>query len=333
MVETEDDDAILLHNDDGAGSVGTLEDDPAEDNDDDPEDDPEDLPASSANPAEDEDPGVSERVIDSLPRGLKGMVDEFFCAASRVGVRFTRIAKKESRVVWSRLDRIYLTNGALWVDHREITRHSSNTLSDHALVSMTIQLEPDRRKKIETYFKMSWQELKDPIVLQKSARAKEKQQEGDLEAEIEWRKARLTEHHSEVEVEALARVEKRAKEKVLGEAREWRTRSRIKWLSEDEAPSKFFFAKLRAKWARESIEALENEEGAVLTENEEILDEIHDFYQGLCSAESESPEGATAMEEVLQLMQRRKRAEVCHKSLTRLKSKGCLLWQQTKPWD
>ncbi|KAL3696308.1 hypothetical protein R1sor_010384 [Riccia sorocarpa] len=67
IVETEDDDAILLHNDDGAGSVGTMEDDPAEDNEDDPEDDPEDLLASSANPAEDEDFGVPERVIDSLP--------------------------------------------------------------------------------------------------------------------------------------------------------------------------------------------------------------------------------------------------------------------------
>ncbi|KAL3682458.1 hypothetical protein R1sor_000480 [Riccia sorocarpa] len=58
----------------------------------------------------------------------------------------------------------------------------------------------------------------------------------------------------------------------------------------------------RAKWANESIEALETEGGEVLTETGEILEEIQEFYQVLYTAEFETPEVLEAREEVVNLI-------------------------------
>ncbi|KAL3684698.1 hypothetical protein R1sor_002720 [Riccia sorocarpa] len=136
-------------------------------------------------------------------------------------------------------------------------------------------------------------------------RERTRKEEGNLEEEVEWRRQKLAEEYSEADAEALDRAEKRVKERALQEAREWRTRSRVKWLSEDDAPSKYFFSKLRAKWSRESIEVLEGPDGEELTEREDILGEIHEFYQTLYTAEEESVDRGRTREEVLQLIQKR----------------------------
>ncbi|KAL3693216.1 hypothetical protein R1sor_006867 [Riccia sorocarpa] len=196
-----------------------------------------------------------------------------------------------------------------------------------------------RRRHVDSYFKMSGADLLDPTVKQRVREAwgnememvrddrrkwargwcrvkrvlreirdekeKEKKAMGLLQQEIEWRKQRLEEEHSEEEVEALLRVKKKAKEQALQEAREWRTRSRAKWLSEDEAPSKYFFAKLRAKWARESIKVLELSNGEVTEDDQEILQEIQEFYQELYSAEPETEDRRAAREEVVGLINSR----------------------------
>ncbi|KAL3691857.1 hypothetical protein R1sor_005508 [Riccia sorocarpa] len=61
---------------------------------------------------------------------------------------------------------------------------------------------------------------------------------------------------------------------------------------------------MKAKWAKESIEALEGEEGEVITvDREGIMEEIHDFYQTMYKAEQESPAAVTAREELLGLIQ------------------------------
>ncbi|KAL3679627.1 hypothetical protein R1sor_022583 [Riccia sorocarpa] len=148
-----------------------------------------------------------------------------------------------------------------------------------------------------------WCRVKRVLREARSAQELQKKTEGDLEAEIEWRKARLDENQTDEEVDALERVEKHAKDRALQEAREWRTRSRVKWLSEDEEPSKFFFSKLKAKWARESIECLETNDGELLMEGDEILAEIHEFYLDLYTAEPEMMERTRAREDVLSLVE------------------------------
>ncbi|KAL3682953.1 hypothetical protein R1sor_000975 [Riccia sorocarpa] len=268
----------------------------------------------------------------------RGLVDGFFCAASRTGVRFTRIVKRESRTDWSRLDRFYITSGAQWVDHvHEIQHHTACTLSDHAPILISIQVEAEGgRKRMDTYFKMCHHDLSDPVIKQRveeawhretevvrdarrkwargwcrvkqvlrearSERERRKKEDGNLAAEIEWRRSQLTEDHTEEEAEALRRVEKRARDQALQEAREWRIRSRVRWLSHDDAPSKYFFTKLRAKWARDTISALETGDGETITDREEILHEVHDFYQQLYEAEAETDERKEAREELVGLV-------------------------------
>ncbi|KAL3686495.1 hypothetical protein R1sor_009069 [Riccia sorocarpa] len=147
-------------------------------------------------------------------------------------------------------------------DHvKDVTHYSSNNLSDHLPLGMTLQLALNMARKHKSYFKMDCHELSDPTVIQKvreawssetevvrdarrrwargwccvkrvlreihSYRDKKKKAEGDLEDKIKWRKERLKETQSVEDVEALERVEKRAKERMLQEAREWRAQSRV----------------------------------------------------------------------------------------------------------
>ncbi|KAL3689705.1 hypothetical protein R1sor_016014 [Riccia sorocarpa] len=269
----------------------------------------------------------------------KGLVDGFFCAASIEGVRFTRMARRRSRYDWSRLDRFYLTRGADWIDHiRQVTHFSSSSISDHCPIVMDVQVVPeDETRKHESYFKMNHFDLGDADTMKKvreawvneaeivkdnrrkwargwnrvklvlkearEVRDRKRREEGNLANEVAWRKERISVDSSIEEVEALTRAEARLRARELQDAREWRARSREKWLKVDEAPSRYFFAKMKANWAREKIEALVNTEGEVTTNRDEILDEITEFYQNLYSAEEENTESEEAREEVVGLLQ------------------------------
>ncbi|KAL3697404.1 hypothetical protein R1sor_011480 [Riccia sorocarpa] len=148
-----------------------------------------------------------------------------------------------------------------------------------------------------------WCRVKQVLREARSEMDRKRKMEGSLEAEVEWRMSQLQEDSTEEEAEALWVAETRAREQALQEAREWRLRSRVRWLLEDEAPSKYFFAKLRAKWARDTLEALETTEGELLTDREEILTEVHEFYQDLYEAEVETEEKQEAREELVGLIQ------------------------------
>ncbi|KAL3685010.1 hypothetical protein R1sor_003032 [Riccia sorocarpa] len=244
-----------------------------------------------------------------------GLVDGFLCAACQEGVRFTRFARRRLRYDYSRLDRIYFSNGAVWIDHvREVRHFSANTLSDHVPIMAEIQLvPPDGSRKPEGYFKRNYHDLLNPETLSqaeevwsqeavsvkdsrrrwtrgwervsrvlkvaRNAKEKLRREEGDLAAEVHWRREQLSSESSTEEIDALHKVEQKLKERDLHDARLWKLRSRDKWLEEDTAPSRYFFTKLRARWARESLEALETQDGNVTTDKEEILSEVHNFYR------------------------------------------------------
>ncbi|KAL3697802.1 hypothetical protein R1sor_011878 [Riccia sorocarpa] len=270
-----------------------------------------------------------------------GLVDGFLCWASVEGWRFTRVAKRRGRRDAACLDRMYISGGTSWIDHvREVNHHHNTAVSDHVPVSMVLQimLEEENRKG-ETYFKMNFHELSDPMVLEKIKRAweheplpvrddrrrwargwarvkhalkelrvqrdLEKRQEGSVAQEVEWRRSRISDESTEAELEALNLTEQKLKALELREARLWRIRSREKWLREDEVPSRYFFAKLKARWARESLEALVKEDGETTTDREEIMNEIHQFYQTLYSAEPENEERCSTREEVVGLISKK----------------------------
>ncbi|KAL3686790.1 hypothetical protein R1sor_013099 [Riccia sorocarpa] len=194
------------------------------------------------------------------------------------------------------------------------------------------------RRKTESYFKMCHLDLKNPEVLRKirdvwkeelesvrderrrwargwtrvksvlkearKDRDKKKREEGALAEELAWRRDNLTNDLTAAEVDTLAVLEKRAKEQDLHEAKIWRIRSRERWLSVDEAPTRYFFTKLCAKWAQEAVEALEVN-GDEVTDHEDILSKIHKFYAELFQAEVETEERRVAREEVVGLITKR----------------------------
>ncbi|KAL3676174.1 hypothetical protein R1sor_026122 [Riccia sorocarpa] len=268
----------------------------------------------------------------------KGLVDGMFVAASTEGQRLTRIARRRSRLDCSRLDRVYITRGAEWIDHvRSVTHHHTSSLLDHVPITVVVQIHPEEHRKAETYFKMSVFDLKNPVTLEKvkeawsleplmvrddkrkwmrgwhrvkqvlrgvrAERESSWKQEGSLESEVEWRRSVLTADTPESELEALQLVERKLKAKELYEARLWRVRSRVKWFSEDDVPSRYFFAKLKMKWARESLEVLETDGGGKTSDKDEILAEIEEFYRDLYTDVPESSEKAEARTEILGLLE------------------------------
>ncbi|KAL3691404.1 hypothetical protein R1sor_005055 [Riccia sorocarpa] len=284
--------------------------------------------------------GSEERQWRELSLRL-GLIDCFFCAASLAGTRFTRMAKRRRRIDCARLDRTYLTQGGNWLDHvRRVEHHRTRVILDHMHVSTDIQLIPeDGRRRVEGYFKMSHFDLRDPAVtqrvreawsnepavvkddrrrwargwirvkrvLQEVHREKEaaRRSEGDLEKEIAWRKENLSEDATDAEVSMLVELEGRLRVRQLEDARVWRVRSRTKWLGEGEAPNRYFFAKLKAKYAREKLEALEEPDGEVTTDRDRILGHVHEFYSNLFSADEDSEDRIRERSKVTDLIQER----------------------------
>ncbi|KAL3676476.1 hypothetical protein R1sor_026424 [Riccia sorocarpa] len=269
-----------------------------------------------------------------------GLIDSFFGAASIEGSRYTRFARRGSRYDFSRLDRVYLSNGAQWVSHiKEVSHLGSKSVSDHIPICIDIQLDDDDSRKTESYFKMNVDDLKCPETRQRvidaweeetevvrddrrkwmrgwsrvrkvlmqvrKEQAAHRKTEGSLEVEVAVRRQLLNADSSREEVEMLSSLEAQLKDQQLRDAKEWRLRSRERWLSTDDAPSKFFFIKLKAKWAKELMEALEDEEGNVTTDLAVISSGIHKFYQSLYNADPDSEESLRARTEVVNLISKK----------------------------
>ncbi|KAL3679732.1 hypothetical protein R1sor_022688 [Riccia sorocarpa] len=270
------------------------------------------------------------------PRNMSGL-DQ-----CRIGSQFTRQALREGRVDKARLDRVYLNKSAAWIDHVQEVEHFPNkSISDHGPVSAKLQLVPreDQTGPKANYFKLNYLELKDPDILRRIREAWEdeklivqdarrrwmrgwgrirqtlRQIRNDrsmkdssmeaLEQELDWRTEQLTDGGTLNEVEALRRVEAKLKNLRAREAERWRTRSRERWLKEGEAPTKYFMTRLKAKWARDAIVQLEDEDGELIEDAEGIREEVKSFYTMLYAAEPETEEGREERRLLLQLVERR----------------------------
>ncbi|KAL3684651.1 hypothetical protein R1sor_002673 [Riccia sorocarpa] len=229
---------------------------------------------------------------------MASFLDTFFYAASPEGVRYTRFARRGALYDFARLDRVYVSGGAQWMDHvKEVRDYGAKCTSDHVPVTVILQLEEVIERSKESYFKMNAAELENLEILQKvqeewgketervrddrrkwargwfrvkqvlkkvrQRKERQRRMGGDLAEEVNRRRGMLTGDSGEVEHEALVEAEIRLRDRELQDAKAWKLRSREKWLSTDEAPSRYFFSKLKAKWSREKLEMLELEDGEV----------------------------------------------------------------------
>ncbi|KAL2650378.1 hypothetical protein R1flu_018506 [Riccia fluitans] len=149
-----------------------------------------------------------------------------------------------------------------------------------------------------------WQQVKQILKEVHKEKSEQRKRDEGLPQEIELRREWISAESSPEEVAALAKAEERLKARELQNVREWKIRSRDKWIAEDAVPARYFFAKLRAKWAREAIHALENSDGEVVMEHEGILESIYLFYQDLFSVEPDSVEKVRARGDVVGLLDR-----------------------------
>ncbi|KAL3681161.1 hypothetical protein R1sor_024117 [Riccia sorocarpa] len=150
----------------------------------------------------------------------------------------------------SRLDRVYVNAGGDWLHLMEHVAHhivSEQVVSDHVHVSFQCQLTRPLTNghKPKSYYKMDAGILKREGILQR--------------IQTVW------ENHPPD----------------AGNPQ----RNKVKWLQEGEALSRYFFAQLKAKNAKETIKAMCIEDGTKTTDRKEIMMEIENFMGSLYTAE------------------------------------------------
>ncbi|KAL3684504.1 hypothetical protein R1sor_002526 [Riccia sorocarpa] len=262
-----------------------------------------------------------------LCAGRTDMVDARLCATRCLGPHFTRQAWHGDRFDQSRLDRFYLSKRGEWVYHiRSVEHQGARALSDHVPIKMEVILkeaEASTRPR-RSYFKMEYKMLMKPDVLPRAKgvwidhprwakdkrkrwtlalgrirkllmdiRDEERRREeatGGTEERLEAARKRVQHDQSEEAKQLFEEAVTAQRSREHEEAERCRRRCKITWLKEGEAPTKYFFARLKAKHAQEEMAALEEASGRIIEDREEILDKVHRFYEELYAAEVESQE-------------------------------------------
>ncbi|KAL3681371.1 hypothetical protein R1sor_024327 [Riccia sorocarpa] len=283
--------------------------------------------------------GTEERASKTFKYRAE-LVDAYVAAVKTTGGPFTRMAFCGQRYDQARLDRFYLSNDGEWCECiHAVNHHSEQTLSDHIPVSLQLQLVHDDNKnwRPKSYFKMSTHLVKRPGIIEKFEEAWgehpycrstqkqwdlgwgrlrqilkeekaiiEKEDHGfqDLRREVEELRLQMEEEgleggNKDLHTD-LQRKEAELREQDLREAQAWKCRSKEKWLKEGEAPSRYFYTKLKAKFSRERIAVLEREDGSRITGHHEILMEIEGYYKKPYTREEETEDTRQARHRILQ---------------------------------
>ncbi|KAL3694948.1 hypothetical protein R1sor_008599 [Riccia sorocarpa] len=271
------------------------------------------------------------------------MVDAYLTATNTEGGLFTRLAFCGARFDRARLDRFYLTNMGEWCDSiKQVKHYSDQLLSDHIPNSMDLQLvqDDDTNWKPRSYFKMNsrlfhkpevleavketwkehppfcrssqkkwelaWGRVKQILRQERANNQLETRELDDLRREVQ--DLRIRSEQEELSSEAIQILKNCVAEIHIRETREahlWKVRSKDRWLKEGEAPSKYFYLQLKAKFSREKITVLENVSGETMTKHSEILHEVQEYYRELYKRGSITPQVTHARDEVLRHLTRR----------------------------
>lgn len=255
------------------------------------------------------------------------------------GPAFTRQARSGERFDQSRLDRCYSSNSNAWCIYVQKCIHDgSQTLSDHIPVSTTFVLKASATNQVRrsTYYKMDVEDLKDDQ-LQREIReiwqrhqhsgndprikvdlawteirrhmrpkSKEKRNRRDQQdhpgQQLQMRRIEVGEDQNEESIEAFSLAERTARAQEETMAKINRQRCRERWLRLGEAPTKYFFNKLKAKQDRESIRVLNLPNGHTTEDETEILAYIHQFYSELYTKDEQVQMAAESRNSTLELV-------------------------------
>ncbi|KAL3679560.1 hypothetical protein R1sor_022516 [Riccia sorocarpa] len=273
--------------------------------------------------------------------GSADLVDTRLYATKVIGPHFTRQAWYGNRFDQSRLDRFYLSGRGEWVHHiRKVEHQGARTLSDHVPICMELVMKPEgaARRPRRSYFKMDFKSLMRPEVLERAkiawqnhpSWAKDKRKRwtlalgrirkllmevreedskkdvefSSLETRVEEARMRIQNDNSVERREEFEEAVTTLRKKEQERADLCRRRCKITWLKEGDAPSKYFFARLRAKHANEEMTAIESNAGDILEDQVEILEEVQRFYQELYTAEEDTDEVLETRRKVVERIDR-----------------------------
>ncbi|KAL3690380.1 hypothetical protein R1sor_016689 [Riccia sorocarpa] len=277
----------------------------------------------------------------------KGLVDAYLCAVTTTGGLFTRQAFCGQRYDRARLDRIYLLEGAEWLELlKEVSHKSDQVVSDHVPVSFDCKLrsEGEQGWRPKSYFKMGASLLYRPGVKQKVIQAWEshpqdagnpqqkwelgwisvreilRQEKRKMDAEnrhchdlrlqvLSLRKMLEADQNITHFQDQLLAAEDKLRKLEQADAKAWRTRSKERWLREGEAPTRYFYAQANANFTRESIQALQLEDGTTTTDRKKIMNEVGEYYTKLFQREETTPQVLQAHEEALNALSKRVSAQ------------------------
>ncbi|KAL3685358.1 hypothetical protein R1sor_003380 [Riccia sorocarpa] len=124
----------------------------------------------------------------------------------------------------------------------------------------------------------------------------------DIRREEEDMRIILQEEDNEETMMRLLSKENELRKWELRDAKAWRLRSKERWFREGEAPSRYFYSQLKAKFAREKIAALETEDGNFISSHTEIMEEVERYYRNLYTRVQEIAQIRQAREHMLQLL-------------------------------
>ncbi|KAL3677967.1 hypothetical protein R1sor_020923 [Riccia sorocarpa] len=133
--------------------------------------------------------GAELRRWKELSRAAE-LTDCFFTTVTKRGPRFTRQRVRLDRIEFARLDRIYVSEGADWVESvRELNHDGSSGLSDHYPVVGEFQLAPVQNnsgREWRTYFKFRAEEMRSEIVRTQVEHAWKAHPLGVTDPRVKW---------------------------------------------------------------------------------------------------------------------------------------------------
>ncbi|KAL3699367.1 hypothetical protein R1sor_017389 [Riccia sorocarpa] len=123
--------------------------------------------------------------------------------------------------------------------------------------------------------------------------------------ELEDLRIQVAEDPTSVDTVAYRDLEMWVRKADLLEHQILRRRSRLTWVRQGDACTKFFFSALKSKQSKERLAVIVTDDGRTITEEKEILEEVHDYYKAIYQQPEITDEERRARDSSLQLIQSR----------------------------
>ncbi|KAL3680059.1 hypothetical protein R1sor_023015 [Riccia sorocarpa] len=221
--------------------------------------------------------------------------DVYDIAEEKSGPHYTRYITYNSEFRWATLDRIYLPTDADWFEAVETIDHQAQyTLSDHMPVHDSLKVLWEESTNgvedpIKAYHK-GWAAMRDRMkTLQREQRNQISEIE-DLGIKLKTLHENLPQEPSREQLAVILELEMEKRKREHTRDRLVRLWSRARYLSQGDAPTKYFFKLHRQQIIQHQFTKLKLPDGSETTNKTEITKEAARFFAALYSSENRNQE-------------------------------------------